>query len=1115
MVFALLSLGGQLTAQTSFLKKTVHIRSSAGTVENILSEISNSGGFVFSFGQDILHNKQVNLQHNEQTVQDFLDEIFGESIYCIEYGNKLLLKRKPTLEQALVISGKVIESATGEPLPGVTIYIPGSDPLIGAVSDRLGNFRIMIPKGMDMINFSCIGYEQLSLMSGNPIPDYIEMEPKNEEIAEVVIESFSLPVDKEINFSVGCVTSAELEQLSVPTIENALQGTVSGIHAVRNTGMPGASLQVKIRGNHSLINSDPVYYLNGLPIQRAALNAISPNDIESMEILKDAAGTSIYGSTAGNGVILMNSKVAGDQKFAASLNYSAGLQELIREYDLMTTEEFRDYCYLVKRDTLRFYNLDTLYQTDWLNEIFHNALSRDLNFSFSGRNERSGIYFSTGYFHQDAMIKNLDFKRYSFNLTADHQVTPGLSILENLFFGVLNYNGVKEGSFLSDYSNPILSSLLMLPYYQPNDSVPPPELAFSTSLPDPTDDAELSGNSRKNYVFHGNIKVDYAISRNIHYSASFGLETLFQNNISYNNSPPIFIVGPDFNFYKNEYKIRDLAWITSHALDYEAISSENHYLKFRVLYESGQNTSDWIPLKQTFFLNRQSFYDDSTGTPVDYYTKLRYKSDFRHNGYTASIAYNFKSKYYLHASVRQDFVSYPFNDERKELRAIYPALSAGWIFTKEAVFAKFDFLRYGKIRFSYGHSGNSPRLDYTHYANMMQELDYLFAFNSKRGISNSALLRQSNEHFYWEKKESIDLGTDLGFYNNRLFLTVDYFFDHLENGETFPVDNPLPFISELSQRRFYRVNYTPTAEIMTKGIEADLKYVLSYSSGRIEFGANASHIKNVIVEVSELPISYLNNPDYDVISGNIPGEAVGAFYGFKIERLFVEEDVNIHNYITNHPLSVVQTSAGIYTQTVAKPGDYKYLDVNKDSIINYEDKVVLGNPFPKFTFGFYTRADFRNFDLFIFFQGSYGNDIFNATKLWLFNPYGKTNWSREMLNSYRSPKYDGDVLIDPGNTETELHRFDPSNLNLNLRISDFYIEDGSYLRLKNFEIGYTLDPFQSKKISIQRCRIYISARNLLTFTNYSGLDPEVGGWGVDCGFYPQPRTYLAGVNLEF
>lgn len=1115
MLFVFLSLGGQLTAQTSMLKKTVHIRSSSGTVESILSEISNAGGFVFSFGQDILHNKQVSLKHDEQTVQDFLDEIFGESIYCIEYGNKLLLKRKPSQEQALIITGKVIESATREPLPGVTIYIPGSDPLVGVISDNQGNFRIRIPEGMDMVKFSCIGYEQQLLMPGKTIPDYIEMDPRNEEIAEVVIEYFSIPVDKDINFAVGSITSRELEQLSVPTIENALQGTVAGIYTVRNTGMPGASLQVKIRGNHSLINSDPIYYLNGIPIQRAALNAVSPKDIESLEIIKDAAGTSIYGSSAGNGIVLLKSKIAAEKKFAASLNYSGGFQQLIKEYNLMNTKEFKDFCFLVKRDTLRFNNLDTLYQTDWLNEIFHNAPTEDLNFSFSGRNEHSGVYFSAGYFHQNAMIKNLNFKRYSFNLVADHQITPRLSLMENLSFSSLKYNGVKEGSFLSDYSNPILSSLLMLPYYQPNDSVPPPLLASSISLPDPSDDAELSGNSRKNYVFHGNFKINYEISSKIHYSANFGLETLYQNNISYNNSPPIFIVGPDFNFYKNEYQIRDLAWNTRHTLDYNAVSTENQNLNFQVAYESGQNTSDWIPLRQTFFESRQAFYDDSTGVLIDYYSKLRFKSDFRHSGISGSFAYNFKSKYYLNASVRQDFVSYPFNDERKELTSIYPAASAGWIFTREEIFSKLRFLRYGKIRFSWGQSGNSPRLDYTHYANMMQELDYLFAFNSKRGISNSALLRQSNEHFYWEKKKSIDMGIDLGLFNNRLFLSADCFLDHLDNGQTYPVDNPLPFISELSQRRFYRINYTPTAEILNKGVEADLKYILSFSSGSIEFGGNISHIKNTIIEVSELPISYLNNPDYDVISGNIPGEAVGSFYGYKIERLFVEEDVNIHNYITNHPLSVVQTSAGIYTQTAAKPGDYKYLDVNKDSIINYEDKVVLGNPFPKFTFGFYSRAGFRNFDLFLFFQGSYGNDIFNATKFWLFNPYGQTNWSREMMNSYRSPKYDDGVLIDPGNTDTDLHRYDISNLNHNLRVSDFYIEDGSYLRLKNIEIGYTLDPSISKKIHIQKCRIYLSARNLLTFTNYTGLDPEVGGWGVDCGFYPQPRTYMAGVNLEF
>ena len=250
---------------------------------------------------------------------------------------------------------------------------------------------------------------------------------------------------------------------------------------------------------------------------------------------------------------------------------------------------------------------------------------------------------------------------------------------------------------------------------------------------------------------------------------------------------------------------------------------------------------------------------------------------------------------------------------------------------------------------------------------------------------------------------------------------------------------------------------------------------------------------------------------------NIPGEPAFSFYGYKIERLFRTEDCDEEGNVINQPFIEDETTGEIlYAQPEAKAGDYKFIDLNNDNIIDEKDRTIIGNPLPEFTFGLFYDAQYKKFDFSVLFQGSYGNEIFNATKLWLYNPYALTNWSGDIVNSYEEPEYDDEKnLIDPGNTETSLHRYDWLNENNNLRVSDFYVEDGSYLRLKNIQLGYTFKPDLTRKIHIKKFRIFLCAQNLFTITSYTGMDPEVGGWGIDSGIYPQPRTFMGGVNLEF
>jgi hypothetical protein len=298
-------LAGNLHGQPDILNKKIRIENREGTVGSILEEISTKGGFVFSYSQDIPRDKKVSLLYNRQTVQQFLDEIFGGEIFCIEYGQKILIRKKPQVPDVYIVRGKIIESGSGNPVPGANIVIPGTDPLIGSVSDERGNFQINVPFGMDVIRVSCIGFMKRDISTDQPMVEEIELVPAELEISEVIIPHYKLPVEKESAIAVSYISADRIRNRPGASIENALMGSASGVHVVRNSGLPGSSYQVKIRGTHSLINSDPVYYLDGIPVQSALLNAVSPNDISTMEIYKDAGSTAMLGARAGNGAVML------------------------------------------------------------------------------------------------------------------------------------------------------------------------------------------------------------------------------------------------------------------------------------------------------------------------------------------------------------------------------------------------------------------------------------------------------------------------------------------------------------------------------------------------------------------------------------------------------------------------------------------------------------------------------------------------------------------------------------------------------------------------------------------------------------------------------------------
>jgi TonB-linked SusC/RagA family outer membrane protein len=1102
-------------SQTSILEKKVKIDNLEGPVSAILKEIGDKGGFTFSYGQDIPRDRFVALKNSKQTVGQFLDEIFKKEIYCVEYGNKLIIIQKPIMPEVYTVRGKVIDTETKEPLPGVTVCIPGTKPLIGTVSDQKGYFQINVLSGGDIIQLSCIGYESKAIKSGQDNNTNFELNPENHELSEVEIVYYKKPKEEYINSAVSSIPEEQLEKVQLGGVEDALQGNTAGVHVVRNSGIPGSSLQVKVRGINSLISSDPEYFLDGIYIQQTLLYALSPHDIESIEVLKDASCTAKYGSSAGNGVVLLHSKKSNGKRTTAKLDYYVGQQHVWKEPDLMTASEFLEYSELVRPDTILYEELDSTYETDWIDLIFHTAKTEDFHFSVSGGSKKSDFYVSSGYYKQSAIIKELDLTRYSFKVKSDHTINQGFKIGQDVSLAHVNFKGLKEGCFLNDYKNPILGAMCMLPLKSPYDSADT-WAASDAIIINPYDDAELKNNSRKIYSVLTSLNSEVSLMPNINYIMKLGFEIYFQDNTSFNRKWPYRIADSGDLIYGNTYNILDLSFDWHHALHYSASFSGDHSLDATLAFEFGRNKNEWIPISRNTYDKYLSYIADTVNPDNKSFENLRSASEFLHHAYTGSVQYKYKNRYLVDLNIRKETVGFYSDHNLKKISDIYPSVSVGWIFTKEGFFSQ-KVLDYGKIRYGLGMAGNSPRINYSFYADMMRDMEYIYAIYYDRKVTNSMGLRQTNEQFYREIINSRNLGLDLGLFDNRLFISVDYFNNHLNMGNKYPIDNSIAIIQVINQMYYFGIEDLPVAEINNKGFELEFRY--KYSSRKLDWDMNfnLTHLNNKIIDIEENTLTSIKNAPYEPISINLPGEAAGSFYGYRIERLFTAEDCDPETgEAINQPYTKDENGNVSYAQPGAMAGDYKFVNINNDNVIDRNDITIIGNPFPKFTFGMFYNIQFLNFDFSIFFQGTYGNDIFNAIKYWLYNPYGLSNWTRDIENSYRAPIYsESGELIDPGHTNTTLHRVSYDDPNRNLRVSDFYVEDGSYIRLKNIQLGYTINPGLTKKVHIQKFRIFICSQNLFTITNYSGLDPEVGGWGIDSGIYPQPRVYLAGLNLEF
>jgi TonB-linked SusC/RagA family outer membrane protein len=1063
--------------------------------------------------------------------------------------NFLLFITLSVFSQNIQLQGVVVGQGN-EPLPGVNVVVKGTTN--GTITNNEGQFSINVPS-TGILVISYVGYKTQEVPVNGKNYLHIVLEENLQSLDEVVVIGYGVQKKSVVTAAISKVTSEDLNSVKPSRVEDVLKGKISGVQITQSSGQPGSDSKVRIRGIGTVNNSDPLYIVDGMPVD-GGINYLNPVDIQSVEILKDAASAAIYGARAANGVILVTTKTGegvlkGAGKSIINYNFNYGWQNPWKKKSVLNATEYMIIMNeaQVNDGNLPRYSADQIKNggrgTDWQNETFnYDAPVQSHQLSMSGNSEKISYYLSLGYFSQDGIIGGnygkSNYDRWSIRTNSTYNVFEDKSrdVLNKFKVGVnVAYSRDKSTGIEvnSEYGSVLGSALAFnprVPVYAPetsNDpdiqsisailaahpyavtdkngkvySIPPSgfqEIANPVAMLDqPRSDV---GNSDK---FVGTFWGELDLLPGLKFKSSYGFDLAFWGNDGYEYPYFLATQGKDVTQSSVWSQMnRGFKWQVENVLTYNKAFAEVHNITF-VLGQSAQ--------KYTYRQLGGSDYD-LLGTDPNMATinaAIADRDDERIYGgtggytftslasYFGRLDYNYAERYMLQATVRRDGSS-RFGPNNKW--AVFPAVSIGWNVLNEP-FLKDNpssWIDEFKIRFSWGKNGNENIGNFRYTSLMDGGQNYYFgggysvATDSKSGTmqygtSPSAL---PNPNVRWEESEQTDVGFDTRFLQNRLSFSFDYF-KKKTNGML--MDQPIP--SYVGQS----APIGNVGDMENSGLEFEFGWKKSAGDFKYNILANASYLKNKLIK--------LGNASGEAIYETAGASGLGSFikgengevwpffYGYKTDGIF-QNQAEIDAYVN---------SKGEKYQPNAKPGDVRFVDFNTDDAIDDNDKTKIGKGMPDWTFGLTFGAEWKGFDLSLFFQGTQGNDMFDFAMRGDIPAMNRPSWILE--------RWHGE------GTSNKIPRMTSSNPNGNWRSSDLYIKDGSYVRLKTAQIGYTLPTSLTRKVSIQQLRLYLSAENLLTFTGYDGFDPEVASGdytriGVDRGVYPQSRTIYVGANVSF
>ncbi|MBN2519045.1 MAG: TonB-dependent receptor [Bacteroidales bacterium] len=1028
-------------------------------------------------------------------------------------------------QNEIEVKGVVTDTKTGEPLPGVSILVKGTTS--GTITDLDGNYKVNTSADATLV-FTFMGYIKKEIAVNNNTVINITLEEDIVGLDEVVVVGYGIQKKSDITGAVASVSGSDIAKTPVIGVDQALQGRAAGVSITQNTGKPGGSTTIQIRGISSINGTEPLVIVDGV---RSSLNNLNPGDIESVEVLKDAASAAIYGSTGGNGVILVTTKKGKTGELSTNINYYRGVQTPWKKMEMCNTEELIDVNnYINYMNTGSMYaDSDTLGNYDWQDIMFRKAIMENLDVNFSGGTEKSSYYFSANYMQQEGILRKSDYERIAFRINSDHKLSKLFKVGENVQFTKTKTFGYDEWVYQDEYNSPIVDILTYYPYYGDYDANG--DWIVSSRL-NPKVEEDILDRTRQLYSVGGNAYVDITpfkgltITSRINSYTNFNVVDRFYMTYEYNqqnrneNSQVDKSINQQWGWELQEYANYNLTLAEAHNINVMA-GFESQYTEMADMSGLRYNLINETPEMRYFnaSLNDTNLTQLVEGT--GWIDKMY--------SYFGRLNYDYKGKYLLSLNIRNDNSS-RFGPEYRS--GTFPSWSIGWKFSEEDFIKDLGIFSFGKIRIGRGNTGANAPARYAYYASVNTTVD-AYSYNFENDIvpsSGANLVSIPNLEMHWETMVMTNIGLDLAFLDNKLTATADYF---IKESEGMLAYQTLPGIAGVYQFSSHVAplggDARPLVNIGTmqnKGIEISLGYKKMEGDLKASFDINTTFLSNEVIDLPEDSIlrgrAGVNLSNFCLTA---IGQPVSQFYTFETDGVYQIEDARIEAngdyFVFNQPYFINDAGDTSWYDKKALPGDVKIVDQNGDGRINEADKKIVGSPIPKLILGFSTNLEYKGIDLNIFFEGKFGHQIFNGSKSSsnLFNQDLGPNRLKIATDQYRLPLYDtdGNVVFE-GNTDTDLPIYNTKNYS---KVIDYFVEDGSYLRLKNIQLGYTLPAALTGKAGVDIFRIYVGAKNLLTFTKYTGFDPEIStgnvlSQGVDpVGYYPQSVIIMGGVNIKF
>ncbi|MFZ4546219.1 MAG: SusC/RagA family TonB-linked outer membrane protein [Bacteroidales bacterium] len=979
----------------------------------------------------------------------------------------LLLLALSVFSQNKAISGKVTDTK-GIGMPGVTVQIVGTQ--TGTLTDINGNYRLDFTTGS--LRFSFIGFLAQDIVVGSQSVINVVLEEQAQTLDQVVVIGYGTQKKKDLTTAVSVVGEKELKDRPLVSAAQAIQGKAAGVQVVQTSGKPGSALSVRVRGATSVLaGNEPLYVVDGVPT--TDIQGISPNDVASMSVLKDASSSAIYGSRAANGVVLITTKRGMDKTPVVSFSTYFGASKLRKTIEVLDTKEYRKLMNEIISGGLDPSATD---YTNWGDKVFGTGKTQSYQFSVSGGDNKSKYFISGGYLSDEGIVKPARFDRYTLRVNLDNEVRSWLKIGTSI--NVMNLNTKDTPDNASSGRGGVIMSTLNTPpflhtykgetepgfiltdktWYDPN--------PFQNSWENPI--AYMEGPSQQSIdkQLFGNIYGEARLLQGLNLKTRAGVEMNI-HQWDYYLDPYRTTFGRKENGGKNGFgqsdKFNSNTWLWENTLDYSK-TIEKH--KFNAMF--GNSIQKYKSYDS--YIQGNDFPSDVTVTTLNAANIVSASTDYQDwalSSFFGRVSYDFNSKYYVTGSIRRDGSS-----KLAHHWGTMPSFSAGWRISSENFMKDIDFITDLKIRGGWGKNGNQEGIpNYTQYG-----LKNYYRRTPTNPLSGpiEIIATFGNPDLKWETTNQANIGIDLTMLDSRLTVIVDAYVK-----KTSDVIREVAWPSTLN----LPLMQTNDGEIENKGIEFSLGGVIL--DGNLKWSAdyNMSFNRNEItslklVEIASYGKIYSNGEEVILFKTGLP---LGTFYG----------------YLTD----------GVDPAT----GNMKYKDVNDNKIFDPGDRTIIGHAQPKFTYGFTNNLTYGPFDLNVFFQGSQGNDIFNATRVDLEGMFDSKNQSTVVLNRWT-----------PENTITDIPRAIGGGKTDNVRNSDRFVEDGSYIRLKTLTLSYRILDDNAKIKAISKLSVYVTGQNLLTFTKYSGFDPEVNAFGnsavelgIDYGTYPQTQSVIVGLNVEF